>query len=169
MALPKLIFTDIDGVWTDGGMYYDESTNNEFKKFCTSDSAGVIFARLLNIPVVIITGEDTNIVARRAKKLQISEVHLGVKNKVEKAKEICAKYAVGLEDVAFIGDDINDLALLKLVGFTGAPCTARSYIQREVDYVTELKGGEGAFREFVERILTENDMLEEVLSRYLNQ
>jgi 3-deoxy-D-manno-octulosonate 8-phosphate phosphatase (KDO 8-P phosphatase) len=70
MILPKLIITDIDGVWTDGGMYYD-NTGNEFKKFNTIDSAGIIFCRKLNIPIAIITGENTNIVANRAKKLKI--------------------------------------------------------------------------------------------------
>ena len=68
--LPKLILTDIDGVWTDGGMYYDQ-TGNEFKKFCTSDSAGVLFCKKLKIPIGIITGEDTFIVKRRAEKLKI--------------------------------------------------------------------------------------------------
>ena len=68
--LPKLVLSDIDGVWTDGGMYYDEN-GNEFKKFNTSDSAGVIFLKLIDIPFGIITGEDTNIVKRRANKLKV--------------------------------------------------------------------------------------------------
>ena len=80
--LPKLIITDIDGVWTDGGMYYDQ-TGNEFKKFNTSDSAGVLFARNLNIPVAIITGEDTQIVKRRAEKLKIEHLFLGISDKVK--------------------------------------------------------------------------------------
>ena len=70
MKLPKLVITDVDGVWTDGGMYYDQS-GNEWKKFNTSDSAGVLFLHQLNIPVAIITGENTAIVKRRAEKLKI--------------------------------------------------------------------------------------------------
>jgi len=86
--LPKLVITDIDGVWTDGGMYYDQ-TGNEWKKFNTSDSAGVLFLRYLDIPVAIITGETTEIVARRAQKLNIEHLYQGVKNKVSVAKELC--------------------------------------------------------------------------------
>ena len=74
----KLFITDIDGVWTDGGMYYDQ-TGNEWKKFNTSDSAGVLFLKMLNIPVAIITGEDTEIVKRRSEKLKIDFLFMGVK------------------------------------------------------------------------------------------
>src|SRR5690554_80950 len=88
IKLPKLVITDIDGVWTDGGMYYDQ-TGNEWKKFNTSDSAGVLFLKLLNIPTAIITGEDTEIVRRRADKLNIQHVYMGVKDKVSVAKKLC--------------------------------------------------------------------------------
>ena len=80
--LPKLVLTDIDGVWTDGGMYYDQQAN-ELKKFHTYDSAGILFCKLNNIPTGIITGEETEIVARRAKKLNVEHLHQGVKNKLE--------------------------------------------------------------------------------------
>ena len=86
--LPKLVITDIDGVWTDGGMYYDQ-TGNEWKKFNTADSAGVLFLNLLNIPVAIITGEDTEIVRRRAEKLKIKHLYMGVEDKVKIAIELC--------------------------------------------------------------------------------
>lgn len=76
MILPKLVITDIDGVWTDGGMYYDQ-TGNEWKKFNTSDSAGVLFLRHLNIPLAIISGEHTEIVKRRAEKLKINFLFQG--------------------------------------------------------------------------------------------
>lgn len=79
MKLPKLILTDIDGVWTDGGMYYDQ-TGNEWKRFNTSDSAGVLFAHKLGIIVGIITGEQTNIVKRRSEKLKIDYLFQGVQN-----------------------------------------------------------------------------------------
>ena len=88
--IPKLILTDIDGVWTDGGMYYDE-TGNEWKKFHTYDSAGVLFAHENNIPVGILTGEKTNIVQRRAEKLKIDFLFQGVKNKLEVAHQLCEK------------------------------------------------------------------------------
>lgn len=149
MSLPKLILTDIDGVWTDGGMYYDQ-TGNEWKKFNTSDSAGVIFASKLGIPVGIITGEDTEIVKRRAEKLKIEILHQGISDKLTLAKSICNELEIDLSEVAYIGDDIGDLELLKVCAFSGAPSNAPAYIKKHVDYVTDKAGGEGAFREFVE-------------------
>ena len=89
----KLILTDIDGVWTDGGMYYDQ-TGNEWKKFHTYDSAGVLFAHQMNIPVGIITGETTEIVKRRAEKLKVDFLYQGVRNKVEVACEICRQLGI---------------------------------------------------------------------------
>ena len=108
MKTIKLILTDIDGVWTDGGMYYDQ-TGNEWKKFHTYDSAGVLFAHQLNIPVGIITGESTEIVRRRAEKLKIDFLYQGVRNKVEVASQICQQLGITLDEVAFIGDDLGEL------------------------------------------------------------
>jgi len=152
MKLPKLVITDIDGVWTDGGMYYDQ-TGNEWKKFTTADSAGVLFCKNLGIPMAIITGEETNIVQRRSEKLKIDFLFQGVKDKLSKAIEICEQLKIKLEDVAFIGDDLNDLKLLRAVGISGTPNNAPSYIKKEVSIITTKKGGEGAFREFIETII----------------
>ena len=153
MKLPKLILTDIDGVWTDGGMYYDQ-TGNEWKKFNTSDSAGVLFAKYLGIPVGIITGEETEIVSRRASKLKIDFLFQGVQNKLGVAEELARKLQIDLYQVAYIGDDIGDLELLKRVGIAASPANSPTYIQSHVQYVTKKAGGEGAFREFVEWILS---------------
>lgn len=152
MSLPKLILTDIDGVWTDGGMYYDQ-TGNEWKKFNTSDSAGVIFASKLNIPVGIITGENTEIVKRRAEKLKIEILHQGITDKLTVVKSLCRDLKVDLSEVAYIGDDIGDLELLKSCGISCAPSNAPDYIKKHVNHVTVKAGGEGAFREFVEWII----------------
>jgi YrbI family 3-deoxy-D-manno-octulosonate 8-phosphate phosphatase len=160
--LPKLIITDIDGVWTDGSMYYDQ-TSNELKRFHTYDSAGVLFARILNIPVAILTGETTEIVRRRAEKLKIEYLFQGVKNKVEIAKTIIDELNIDFKDCAFIGDDINDVLLMRKVGFSAATNNAPEYIKKEVSYVTQKNGGEGAFREFVEQILKTNEVYEQVI------
>ena len=122
----KLVLTDIDGVWTDGGMYYDQ-TGNEWKKFNTSDSAGVVFLRLLGIPMGIITGENTQIVQRRADKLKINRLYMGVMNKLEVAEKLCAELQISLQEVAYIGDDLNDAVLLKAVGFSAIPANAPTY------------------------------------------
>lgn len=148
---PKLILTDIDGVWTDGGMYYDQ-TGNEWKRFHTYDGAGVTLAHMHNIPVGIITGEDTEIVARRAKKLRVDFIFQGVNDKLNVAEHLCKQLNITLDEVAYIGDDLPDLELLKRVGFSGAPANAIESVMDSVDYITRVKGGDGAFREFVENL-----------------
>lgn len=151
--LPKLILTDIDGVWTDGGMYYD-NTNLELKKFHTYDSAGVLFAHKMNIPVGIITGEQTHIVQRRAEKLKVDYCFQGITDKVAVAQRICAELGLNLsEDVAYIGDDLNDRGLLKLVRWAGVPLSAPEYVRYLSTVPLTKKGGEGVFREFVEEVL----------------
>lgn len=160
--LPKLILTDIDGVWTDGGMYYD-GTNAELKKFNTYDSAGVLFAHHLGIPVGIITGENTEIVKRRADKLKVDYCYLGCKDKVSIAKDLCSQLHIQLEDVAYIGDDINDIKLLKLVGWRGVPSSAPAYVKVLSTVPLRQKGGDGVFREFVEKLLG-LDIVENILS-----
>ena len=152
MKKPKLILTDIDGVWTDGGMYYDQ-TGNEWKKFHTYDSAGVLFAHQNEIPVGIITGEDTEIVARRAAKLKIDYLFQGVKNKLEVAENLCKQLNISLDEVAYIGDDLGDIELLKNVGISATPNSAPEYIKKYSQMVMTKNGGEGVFREFVEKIL----------------
>lgn len=152
MDLPKLILTDIDGVWTDGGMYYDQ-TGNEWKKFHTYDSAGVLFAHKLDIKVGIITGEKTEIVNRRAKKLGIDYLVQGAKDKFAIVKDLCASLSIDFKDVAYMGDDINDYHLLKAAGWSGVPSSAPDYIKILANVPILKKGGEGCFREFVEYII----------------
>lgn len=155
---PKLILTDIDGVWTDGGMYYDQ-TGNEWKKFHTYDAMGVVIAHNNNIPVGIITGENTAIVERRATKLKVDYLFQGISDKLKVATELCEKLNITLDDVAYIGDDLGDLKLLQKVGFSGAPVNAIAVVKESVDYVTVTPGGHGAFREFVEKIYNINGLL----------
>ncbi len=156
--LPKLILTDIDGVWTDGGMYYDQM-GNEWKKFHTYDSAGVLWAHKLKIPVGIITSEDTQIVKRRAEKLNVEYLFQGIMEKLGCVSNLCSELGITLADVAYIGDDIGDFNLLKSVGFAGVPSSAPAYIQDLANYKLSKKGGEGVFREFVESILKDNNIL----------
>lgn len=157
MKLPKLIATDIDGVWTDGGMYYTES-GDEFKRFNTYDSAGVVFSRKLGIPVAIITGEASMAVKRRAEKLKIEYCYTGITDKLSVVKALCEELKIGLDEVAYLGDDLNDVEVFGHVGFTACPSSAPSYIKPLVKKVLKCKGGEGVFREFVEDIITSSGM-----------
>jgi 3-deoxy-D-manno-octulosonate 8-phosphate phosphatase (KDO 8-P phosphatase) len=167
-TLPKIVFTDIDGVWTDGGMYYDQK-DNEWKKFNTRDSAGVLFLRHLNIPLVVLTGEQTQIMSRRAEKLKIEHCVQGVKNKVEEAQKWLERRNLNWDEAAYIGDDLIDARLLDKVGFSACPADAVEYIKERVDVVLKHKGGEGAFREFVEVILSQSGKLNQVLDELLNE
>ncbi len=163
MQLPKLILTDIDGVWTDGGMYYDQ-TGNEWKKFNTADSAGVLLCKKLGIKVGIITRERTEIVRRRSDKLKMDYFVDGCLDKVAAATQIVEEMGISFSDVAFIGDDLGDIHLLKKVGISGTPANGIPYIKAFVQIITIQKGGDGAFREFVETIVMKqysyDDMIE---------
>lgn len=163
MKRPLLILTDIDGVWTDGGMYYDQ-TGNEWKKFHTYDSAGVLFAHALGIKVGIITGETTRIVERRASKLKIDYLFQGVGDKLTLVEKLCSELEISLQDIAYIGDDLNDYRLLSSVGWAGVPAGAPDYIRAAATVELRKRGGEGCFREFVETILGA-EVIEELLKR----
>jgi len=152
--IPKLVLTDIDGVWTDGGMYYDQ-TGNEWKKFHTYDSIGVLLCHQYNIPVGIITGEETEIVRRRAEKLKVDYLFQGVCNKLQTTVDLTKALGIALQEVAYIGDDINDIDLLKNVGISACPNSAPEFVKQIVQIVLKKNGGEGVFREFVEFIFKE--------------
>ena len=158
----KLVLTDIDGVWTDGGMYYDQ-TGNEWKKFNTSDSAGVLLLKNVGIPIGIITGENTEIVKRRAEKLKVDYLFQGVSNKLQVAEDLCKKLGITLHEVAYIGDDFNDIPLLKKVGVSGVPANAATYIKTLAKIKLKTFGGNGAFRDFVETVLEQENLLEKAL------
>ena len=157
----KLVLSDIDGVWTDGGMYYGNN-GSELKKFHTYDSAGVLFCKKLNIPVGILTGEKTNIVSKRAKKLKIELLYQGISNKLEVAKELCKKHNITLANVAYIGDDLNDINLLKSVGVSACPSSSPEYIKKIVDIVLKKSGGEGVFREFIEYLFDVEELIKKL-------
>lgn len=146
--------TDIDGVWTDGGMYYTDS-GAEYKRFNTRDSAGVLLLKWAQIEPVIITQECTNIVKNRAEKLKISHVLQGVRNKMSTSKEFLVNIGSSLDNCAYIGDDYADIELLRSVRISACPADATQAVRMSVDWVLETKGGEGVFREFVERYFIE--------------
>ena len=156
----KLLLTDCDGVLTDGGVYYGEE-GEEFKKFDIRDGMGV--ERLRNCAEVttgIITGEISPSVIRRAEKLKITELHLGIKDKPAVFKEILSRLNLRREEVAYIGDDTNDLEVMKLAGITACPADAISFVKAVADVICEAKGGQGCFREFAELIIDSKSVKE---------
>jgi len=146
------VITDIDGVWTDGGMYYSVH-GDETKKFSVYDGVGVKLLKDANIPVAIMTGENNVIIDNRAKKLKIDRVYKGAGDKLILAQELIEELGISIEQVAFIGDELNDITLLEKAGFTACPSQASDYIKNKVDVVLKTKGGDGAFKEFALLIL----------------
>ena len=148
----RLFATDVDGVLTDAGMYYAES-GDEWKKFNTRDGMGIKLLQKAGIITAIVTQERTKLVARRAEKLAIPELHQGVMDKLSLVREMAARHGLTLSQVAYIGDDINDLETLKEVGFSATPADGMPRVAAVVDYICQKKGGEGAVREIIEMIL----------------
>lgn len=148
----RLFATDVDGVLTDAGMYYSES-GEELKKFNTRDGMGIKLLQKAGLITAIVTQERTKLVARRGEKLMIPEVHQGVMDKLALVREMAERHTLSMEQVAYIGDDINDLATLKAVGFSATPADGLPQVAAAVDYVCTKKGGEGAVREIIEMIL----------------
>lgn len=148
----KMLLTDCDGCLTDSGMYYTEN-GDEFKKFNTKDGMAVSMLRNRGIKVGIITGESRELNVRRANKLKIDILEQGCKNKLEKVIEAADKYNLNLSELAYIGDDINDIEVIKKVGFGACPRDAVEGVKMVASYVCRAKGGEGVLREVAEQIL----------------
>jgi len=149
----KVVLTDVDGVLTDGGMYYSNK-GDIIKKFHTRDGMGVTLLRKNNIPSVIVTKEKNEIIKQWSRKMKIDKLLMGVNNKEAVLEKICKNYGVKSSEICYIGDDINDLGLLKLVGLSATPSDGIIETQKICDYVCENNGGNGVFREVANMILS---------------
>ena len=149
----KLFLSDVDGVLTDAGMYYTEN-GDEFKKFCAYDGMGFHLLQKTGVKVGILTSEDRDLNRRRAKKLRLDFDFHGAKDKLQVVKDLCKKENITLEEVAYIGDDINCFGLLSNVGIAACPNNAVSEI-KSIPNIIQLhkNGGDGVVRELVEVIL----------------
>ena len=149
----KLVICDVDGVLTDGGMYY--SKNGEImKKFNTRDGMGVELLSKNHIRTIIITKENSEIVKQRGKKVKVLKTYTGISKKENLLDEICNENKVSLNNIAYIGDDINDLEIMKSVGFSATPKNGIEKIKNISDYICESNGGEGVFREITDLIIS---------------
>ncbi len=158
----KAIITDVDGVLTDGGIYYD-SAGNEIKKFNAKDGMAIGMLHKANMKVGLITGRHSEMVIRRAKELGFDfHVH-GIKNKLIHFQKFKDQFQLQNTEIAYIGDDINDLPVMSLCGLKACPSDAPEYIKKQVDYITQKRGGEGAFREFSDWILQEKGILNQII------
>jgi len=148
----KLVITDVDGVLTDGGMYYSKN-GEELKKFNTKDGMAVELLSNIGIKTIFITKEKSTIVKKRGKKVKAALILIGIKNKESHLPTITKQFKVKNSEIAYIGDDVNDLEIMKKVGFSGCPQDAVDKIQCQADYVCTKSGGYGAFREFTDVII----------------
>lgn len=156
----KLFLTDVDGCLTDGGMYYGDD-GAEYKRFNVYDGAGLVLLQRAGIPCGILTGEDTAIVENRAKRLGLRYLYMGIGSfrpdkptKRQVAEQICAELGITLQDVCFVGDDVNDIDLLQVVGHPFCPPNARPEVKAIPGIqVLRTPGGQGAIREITDMIL----------------
>ena len=157
----KLFLTDVDGCMTDGGMYYAES-GDEFKRFCVYDGMGIVLLRQAGIPCGILTSERSQIGLTRGQRLGLEYIYTGVgrvcngmkMTKLDATNEICKDLGITLENVCFVGDDVNDLDLLQHAGVAACPANAVEVVKAVPGIIHLTKrGGDGAIRELCEMIL----------------
>ena len=148
----RLVATDVDGVLTDGGLYYSDS-GEQTKKFNVWDGLGLVLLKKAGLVTAVITMDQTPLVNVRAAKLGIAEIHQGVKDKLAVLNALSLRHGIRLEEMAYVGDDIPDLPALQAVGFSAAPANGREPVRKKVRYVCKAKGGEGAVREVADMIL----------------
>lgn len=148
---------DVDGVMTDGGMYYTES-GDQFKKFNTKDGMAVKIVLEKGINVAFLSSGNTkHIIQNRAKTLGVERVYVGLRPKIEVLKEWCAELNITMENVAYVGDDINDLEIFDAVAFSGCPADAVEAVKLKANVILTRNGGDACVREFVDEHLLESN------------
>jgi len=152
----KLVITDVDGVLTDGGLYYT-SEGLIMKRFNVKDGMGMRLLRENKIKTAIITTDTSELIKLRARRIKADYIYLGVWDKENKLLEICALENIDPINVAFIGDDVNDIGIINEAGISACPSDAVPHIQNLVNIILSKKGGEGVFREFADLILNANN------------
>jgi len=153
----KLVLTDVDGVLTDGRMYYTKD-GDIMKQFFVRDGMGVNLLKKQGIPTIIITKEKNIVTKKWSDNMNIEKLYQGILKKEDILEKVCKDYGLETEEIAYIGDDINDLELLKRVGLSATPSDASNDAIKLCDYTSKHGSGNGAFRELVDLILfTQNN------------
>lgn len=158
----KLIIFDVDGVLTNGDLFFG-SNGDEYKCFSVQDGLGFTLARQAGLKTGMITARTSKIVERRAAELKVDAFSQGNNNKLPAFENMLENFKLNTEQVAYMGDDLLDLVLLKRVGFSSAPANARSEVLQRVDYVTAATGGNGAAREVIEVVLKFQNKWQKIL------
>lgn len=162
----KLIIMDVDGVLTDGRLFYDEK-GNEYKIFNVMDGSGMLYAHRSGLKLVILSGNFSHVVVTRAKIAMVDDVYQNVIDKKGVLDELLEKYSLSLDEICYIGDDLVDIPVMMKIGFPVAVANADDEVKKRAVYVTEKSGGEGAVREVIEYILKVQGKWEKILNSYL--
>ena len=161
----RAVALDVDGVLTDGGVWWGPN-GEEWKRFCFADIMGVSLARRAGLELALISGEDSPLVDRYAAKMHIHHIFKGCRDKAAALKDFAAAAAIEPAAICYMGDDVNDLAAMRIAGLSAAPANAARDVLAAADFVAKRPGGNGAVRELIEAILAAQNLNpEEVFSR----
>lgn len=161
-SLIKAIFFDVDGVLTDGRIIYDE-TGKEIKNFHVRDGIIISYLKKAGIITGAISGRESAAVTKRFAELKVDFCHQGIVDKAMVFEKLIAHYNLKTKEVAFIGDDLNDLPVFRLVGLAVCPADTYDYIKERADLVTYAKGGNGVLREVADLVLTSKGLFDKML------
>ena len=153
MAAVKALALDVDGVLTDGGVWWGPD-GAEWKRFSFADIMGVSLMRKAGLMVTLISGEDSPLVDRFAAKMNLGDIAKGTKDKAAALRAFAERHGLRLDEICFMGDDVNDLAAMRLAGLAAAPANAQPEVREKADVVTQAAGGNGAVRELVDLVLS---------------
>lgn len=164
--LIRLVAFDVDGVMTDGGLYYSDS-GEEFKRFNSLDGHGIKMLKASGVEIAIITGRTSRCVEARAKNLGISHVYQGVERKLDAMIDLLNKLKLSRDAAAYMGDDVVDLCVMRHVGLSISVPESPQIVREHSNYVTQRSGGHGAVREACELIMSAQGTLDTQLAPYL--
>jgi 3-deoxy-D-manno-octulosonate 8-phosphate phosphatase (KDO 8-P phosphatase) len=148
----KAIVLDVDGVLTDGGFWWGPN-GEEWKRFSFADIMGLSLARKAGFQIALISGEDSPLVDRLAAKVGSTDLYKGCKDKAQALRALAERHHLDLDEICFMGDDVNDLPALEIAGLAAAPADARPVVIEKCDFITKAGGGNGAVREIVDYLL----------------
>ena len=160
----KYLVIDVDGTMTDAGIYYDEH-GNELKKFCTKDAAGFFAAHQTGMEILVLTGRECVATTRRMTEMKVDYLVQNCKDKVSYLKQFIEEKGITVEELGYLGDDLNDLPGMQLCGFVGCPADACKEVKEHADYTSSLNGGAGAVRDIKEHILTMREEWTELITK----
>lgn len=158
----EYLIIDVDGTMTDAGIYYDEH-GNELKKFCTKDAAGFFAARQAGIKIMVLTGRECAATTRRMQEMKVDYLVQNIKDKISYLENFMKENHISFEQIGYLGDDLNDYAGMKAAGYAGCPADACEEIKAICDYVSPVKGGQGAVRDIITYLLKQRGEWEQAV------